>query len=423
MSMLTKFFKRLFTRSSRASSWSHWQGGWFGGTATAAGTRVTPNTALEVAAVWACVRVISETVGMIPLNIYRRDGAGGKYRASDHPLHHILHNEPNPEMTSTSFRTTLQAHILTHGNAYVEIVRNARGNPIALWPLQPDRVSIRRSERGMLEYRVQGDVGGVVSLQQHDVLHIQGLSGDGIVGYSPIRAARESIGLSLASEEYGASFFGNGALPGGILTHAGNLGEEAQGRLMRSWEKLHKGSGGAKKVAVLEEGMEWKPMSIPPEEAQFLQTRRFQVEEIARWYNVPLHVIQHLENATFSNIEHQSIEFTTRTIQPWLIRWEQELNRKLLGPRSRGDNGLFIEHLVDGLLRGDIKARYESYKTARYGGWMSANDIRRLENMNPIDGGDVYLVQSNMVPIDKVEECSRDGQAKTNNSENGQDGT
>lgn len=372
-----------------------WLADALGGGRSAAGVSVSANTALQSATVFACVRILAETVASLPLIVYRRLGRG-KERAADHYLYPILHDQPNPEMSSFEFREALMGHLALWGNAYAEIERDGAGRVVALWPLRPDRMSVAR-ENGLLIYRYRlGN--GEVTLPPRSVLHIRGLSGDGIVGYSPIRLAREAIGLALATEEFGARFFGSGARPAAILQHPGKLSEEAQKRLRQSVEEAHSGLSRAHRLMILEEGMQWHQVGIPPEDSQFLQTRSFQVEEIARIYRVPLVLLQHTEKSTSwgTGIEQFMIAFVVHTVRPWLVRWEQAIRRDLFLPGERGT--YFAEFLVDGLLRGDVESRYRAYATARQWGWLSANDIRELENMNPIEGGDVYLTPLNMVP-------------------------
>jgi HK97 family phage portal protein len=368
-----------------------------GGGRSAAGVSVSAESALRNMTVAACVRILAETVSSLPLLVYRRRERG-KERAPDHPLYRILHDQPNSEMSSFEFRETLMGHLALWGNAYAEIERDGGGRVAALWPLRPDRMKVTR-ENGALVYRYRLSAGEEVALPQRNVFHVRGLSGDGIVGYSPIRLAREAIGLALATEEFGARFFGSGARPGAVLQHPGKLNEEAQKRLRQSLEDAHGGLSRAHRLMILEEGMTWQQIGIPPEDAQFLQTRSFQVEEIARFYRVPLVLLQHTEKSTSwgTGIEQFMIAFIVHTIRPWLVRWEQAIQRNLFLYGER--DTYFAEFLVDGLLRGDVESRYRAYATARQWGWLSANDIRELENMNPIPGGDIYLSPMNMAPV------------------------
>jgi len=369
-----------------------------GGNPTASGATVSADTALSSTAVFAAIRLISETLASVPFKLYRRMDRG-KEAATDHPLYRILHDEPNPEQTPIEFREMMESFRQTHGNAYAQIVWAPNGTPLELWPIVPHRVSVDRDPAGNLRYRVRIGDREDRYIRAEDMLHIRGFSRDGILGLDIITQMRESIGLTIATQEYGSRFFGNGAQPGGVLSHPAKLSPEAAGRLQKSWEQKHRGLENAHRVAILEEGMQWHQMGIPPEAAQYLETRKFQVSEVARIFNVPPHLLRDLDRATFSNIEMQSIEFVVYSMRPHYVRWEQSCNRKLLLPRERGE--YFAQHVIEGLLRGDIKTRYEAYAVARSNGWMSANDIRELEDMNPIeDGGDVYLVPLNMVPAD-----------------------
>ena len=353
---------------------------------------VTPRNALTIIAVYAAVRLIAESVGSLPLILYERTADGGKRRATQHPLYELLHDQPNPEMTAVVFRETLQAHLGTWGNAYAQIVRDRGGRVRELWPLRPDRMTVKRNAAGALEYHYEG-------VQQpfaaEEILHIPALGFDGLMGYSPIALARRGLWLLLAAEEYGARFFENDARPGVVLKHPDKLTEEAYRHIKESWEESHSGVDKAHKPAILEEGMDIETVGLPPQDSQFLETRKFQVTEIARLYRIPPHMLADLDRATFSNIEHQGIEFVVYTLRPWLVRWEQAIRMRLLTPTER--KRYFAEHLVDGLLRGDIKSRYEAYNIGRNGGWLSANDIRSLENMNPIPGGDTYWTPMNMM--------------------------
>ena len=369
---------------------------------TATGVNVTPANALETGAVYACVRVLSESLSSLPLLLYRRQADGGKRRAANHYLYPLLHNAPNSEMTSMEFREVLMGHLLTWGNAYAEIEIDRAGRVQALWPLRPDCMRVVRTAEGELVYiyrlpkpdPITGEWEKRLSAWQ--VFHLRGLGSNGIIGYSPVQLQRLGIGLARATEEFGGRFFGNDARPGGVLEHPGKLSDEAHKRLRESWVARHQGLERSHRLAILEEGMKFEQIGLPPEDAQFLETRKFQRSEIAGWFRVPPHKIGDLERATFSNIEHQSIEFVTDSLRPWLVRWEQRIFVQLLTAREQGE--YFAEFLVDALLRGDIQSRYTAYATARQNGWMSANDVRTLENMNPIPGGDVYLIPLNMVP-------------------------
>ena len=377
----------------------------FYGANSTAGKRVSQKTAMRMTAVYSCVRILSEAVAGLPLHLYRYTDTGGKEKATDHPLYFLLHDEPNPEMTSFIFRETLMTHLLLWGNAYAQIIRNGKGDVIALYPLMPDKMTVDRDENGNLYYEYlvsheEGNLGkeGTVRLTPRDVLHIPGLGFDGLVGYSPISLARDAIGMAIACEEYGAKFFSNGAQPSGVLEHPGTVKDPS--RIRDSWNATFGGSQNANKVAVLEEGMKYTPISIAPDQAQFLETRKFQIDEIARIFRIPPHMVGDLDKSSFSNIEQQSLEFVTYTLDPWICRWEQSIVRSLLSREEKGT--FFVKFNVDGLLRGDYQSRMQGYAIGRQNGWMSANDIRELENLDRIpeaEGGDLYLVNGNMTKL------------------------
>lgn len=370
-----------------------------------AGKAVTERSAMQMTAVYSCVRILSEAIAGLPLQFYKYTESGGKEKAVDHPLYFLLHDEPNPEMTSFVFRETLMTHLLLWGNAYAQIIRNGRGEVIALYPLMADRMSVNRDSNGQLyyEYTVYSDdaptvKGSTARLALTDVLHIPGLGFDGLVGYSPIAMAKNAIGMAIACEEYGAKFFANGAAPSGVLEHPGTIKDPS--RVRESWQSTFGGSSNANKVAVLEEGMKYTPISISPEQAQFLETRKFQIDEIARIFRVPPHMVGDLEKSSFSNIEQQSLEFVKYTLDPWVARWEQAMVRSLLSAEDK--KRYFIKFNVDGLLRGDYQSRMNGYAIGRQNGWMSANDIRELENLDKIseeEGGDLYLINGNMAKL------------------------
>lgn len=369
---------------------------------TAAGVHVDHQNSLEQSTVFACIRVISETEAMLPLILYQRRPERGKDRATDHRLYNILRHLPNPEMTAIEFRGALTGHVASWGNAFAEIEFSNGGWVMGLWPLRPDKMRvIRRDGKLWYVYRMPaGSSAPYVELPAYRVMHLRGLGFDGVVGYDPISLARQSIGLAMGTEEFGARFFSNGAQTGTVYEHPAKLSDTAYDRLAKSIEKRHQGLENAHRIMILEEGMKANQVGIPPENAQFLETRKFQVPEIARFWRMPLHKIGYLENATFSNIEHQAIEFVTDTMQPWLVRWEQAIYRDLLTPAER--QAYFAEHLTAALLRGDTLSRFNAYHVARQDGWLSANEIRDMENMNPYEGGDVYLVPLNMTPSDQV---------------------
>ena len=378
----------------------------FGVVESAAGIAVNEKTALGLSAWWACVQVISEDVAGLPLLTYQRLQPKGKERATNHPLYDVLHNEPNPEMTPFTFWQTLTAHVCSWGNAYAEIAFNKGGDVEALWPLRPDHCWPERKD-GAIRYNVTIDNKGYV-LPPERVLHIPGLSFNGLKGYSPTQMAMESIGLGLAAEKFGATLFKNNARPGGYLRHPAKLSEEAQKRLIASWEERTKGLDHSHRMAVLEEGMEFVAVGMPPEAVQFLLTRQYQVEEVCRWHRMQPHKVQHLLRATFSNIEQQSLEHWGDTIQPYCLRNQQEVTRKCLTPTER--KKLFVEYLPDAILRMDTKGRYDVYAIGKQWGILNTDDIREKENMNPVPGGDVYLSPLNMVPADSIKAIPAGGE-------------
>ncbi len=377
-------------------------GGWnflFGGTTS--GKAVNERTAMQTSAVYACVRILAESVAGLPLHVYERTANGSKSTKPSHPLYRLLHDEPNREMTSFVFRETLMSHLLLWGNAYAQIIRDGRGFPIALYPLLPDRMAVDRNESGELVYTYQSDK-GQVKLRRENILHIPGLGFDGLIGYSPIAMAKNAVGLALATEDYGATFFANGANPGGVLEHPGVIKPEQADRHRESWQSQF-GGANAHKVAVLEEGLKFHQMSIPPEQAQFLETRKFQINEIARIFRVPPHMVGDLEKSSFSNIEQQSLEFVKYTLDPWVVRWEQSLQQVLILPSEKAT--IFIKFNLDGLLRGDYQSRMQGYSTGIQNGFMSVNDVRGLEDMNLLtaeEGGDLHFVNGNMVKLADV---------------------
>ena len=397
-------FKGLFksrdkpTNSYDSPSYSYYFG------RTNSGKRVNDRTAMQHTVVYACVRVLSEALAQLPLHVYEYT-ENGKERAIKHPLYFLLHDQPNPEMTRFIFRETLMSHLLIYGNAFSQIIRNGRGDVMGLYPLTPDRMKVDRDDKNRLIYRYSRYDEANPNLKEQreiilpaeQVLHIAGLGFDGLVGYSPIAMAKNAIGISLACEEYGSTFFANGASPSGVLEHPGVIKDPE--KIRRNWQNAY-GSVNSHKTAILEEGMKYTPISIPNNEAQFLETRKFQVEEIARLYRVPLHMIGDLDRATFSNIEQQSLEFVKYTLDPWLVRWEQALQKALFSDSEKGR--YFIKFNVEGLLRGDYASRMQGYSIGIQNGFLCPNDIRTLENMNLIPedkGGFTYMVNGSMTPL------------------------
>lgn len=383
------------------AEYANWFGSGFAGSAT--GRSVTPIDALTQVTVFACIRLIAESVAMLPLILYRRV-PDGKQRADDHPLSGILRQLPNPEMTAIELFENLVGHLCLWGNAYCEIEYDAAGRRRALWPLRPDRVHVLPDENYRRNYLVSLRDGRQIKLEPWRIWHVRGWGAtDSWTGASPIALMREVIGLGLAAEEYGARFFANDSRPGGILRHPGRLSPESSLRMKRSWESAMAGLSNAHRVAVLEEGVEWQSVGIAPVDAQFLESRKFQKSEICSIYRVPPHMISDVERSTSwgTGIEQQSIAFVTYTLMPYLIRFTQSIARDLLSTSER--TNYYAEFLTSALVRGDLSARYQAYSTGRTGGWLSVNDIRALENLDPVVGGDEYLRPLNMTPVGRDE--------------------
>ena len=372
--------------------------GWFHVGRSWSGKSVTERTALQQTAVYACVRIIAETIASLPLHFYRYTEEG-KEKDYAHPLYRILHDEPNPEMTAFVFRETIVSHLLLWGNAYAQIIRNGKGEIMYLYPLLPDKMTVERSDiTNEIFYTYMDTKGKMYRLTNKEVLHIPGLGFDGLIGYSPIAMTKNAIGLSIAAEEYGSRFFANSANPSGVLEHPGVLKDPK--KIRESWNEVYGGTSNSHRVAVLEEGLTFKPISIPPNDAQFLETRKFQINEICRIFRVPPHMVADLEKSSFSNIEQQSLDFIVNTIRPWLIRIEQSICQKLLLPDEKGV--FFAKFNVNGMLRGDFTSRMNGYAIARQNGWMNVDEIRELEDMNKLPkgmGGDRFLCNGNMVDL------------------------
>jgi len=371
----------------------------FGGRPVHSGVQVSEQTAMQSTAVFSCVRLISGTIASLPLPVYRNIEPRGKLRDKNHDLYKILHDRPNPEQSSYQWRQMGLAHQLLWGD-WISEIEYRDNKPVALWPIPPWLVDVKRGDRGFVYYDVTLPNQQVVRLPAYKVLHIRNLMTDGLRGMSCIRAGAEAIGLSIAAEEFGARFYGEGANVGGLIEYPGKLKDDKLDEFKNSLRESYTGLGKSHRLMVLEEGTKYHRVGIPPNEAQFLELRKFQVAEIGRLFGISqLHKIGDLERATFSNIEQQNIEFVVDTIRPLLVNIEQEINYKLFN-----DTPHFSEFVVDGLLRGDTQTRYQAYSVARQWGWLSANDVRELENMNPLpdDQGDMYLIPMNMVPAEQA---------------------
>ena len=368
-----------------------------GSSPTLSGARIGPESAMRISTVYACVRIISEDIASSPLHLYRRLERG-KERATEHPLYWLLHNAPNRYMTTMQWRETMQGHLLLRGNAYSEIERDGLGRITALWPLRPDRMEAPKlAADGSLLYTYQTPNGERVEMAQTQVLHLRGLSPDGVMGYSPVQLQRETLAHAAGLADYGNRFFGNNASPGGVLQHPGKLSTEAAARLKTSWEAAHKGLENSHRVAILEEGITWQQVGMAPEDSQFIESRKLSREEIAsEIFRVPPHKIGELSRSTNNNIEEQSISYVSDTLQAWFVRWEQQLSVSCLTPAEQ--RVYFCEHLMDAKLRGKTLERYQGYAQMLNWGVFSPNDVREKENMNPTADGDVYLQPLNMVP-------------------------
>ena len=371
-----------YTLISDSGSWT------YTGISTS-GQQVNQASSMTYSAVWAAVRAISEGVASLPLQVFRRGHDGSRSKANDHPLYRILHDQPNPEMSALTFRETLMGHALVWGNGYAEIVRDKNSGRVQqLWPLDPSLVEPVRDENGELFYKY----GSVIFLPS-EILHIKGLSFDGVKGYSVIAQAKNSIGLGMAVEEFGSTFFGQGGKPAGVISVPGKLNSEAIQNMRKSWEDMHATVKNSHRVAILQNGVTYQTIGTPPDDAQWIASRSFQLQEVARWFKIPASKIG-AGAGTYSSLEQDNLAFLQETLRPWLIRWEQEINFKLISSLDQ----LYAEHNQDALLRGDTAGRSAFYASALSWGWLSRNDVRALENLPPFEGGDAYMVPRNMDP-------------------------
>jgi len=392
LSRLAQIFRpRASTTTLRAPD--EWFMDWIGGSRTATGQRIGTVEALGLSPYYAGLRAISETVGSLPLHVMQIGADGTRKQATQHPAYYLLHDSPNRDMTAMSLRATLIAHAIHYGNGYAEIDWDSYGRPTAIWPLAETTTPERDTRRGrLIGYTVLDYDGSRRFLGPENVLHVPGLGFDGLQGYGLIQVALESMGLHKGQETYAARYFANGGHVSATVETDQVLGDESYKRLQGQLTSTLGGLDNAHRIALLEAGLKLKPINLTHEQAQLVESRRFSIEEWARWLNIPPHKLRDLTHATFSNIEHQAIEFVTDTIRPWLVKVEQELNRKLFMQRNR----FYVKHSIEGLLRGDTKARYEAYSVAISWGWMSQNDVRALEDLNPIEHGDDYWIQLNM---------------------------
>ena len=372
------------------------------GTGPYSGMVTSETAAMNISAVYCAVNLISDSVKSMPLILYERD-EDGKERAEGHPVYTLLKRRPNQYTTPSRFKKQMQLWSSLWGNGFAEIERTNGGKPAGLWLIHPSRVKPEKQKNGAIRWKVINDNATFTYIDDIDMLHIMGPSTDGVVGMSVVSRARDSFGLAASAELYGRRFFSNSAIPSGVIEYPGTLKDQARANLRRSWETMHAGENQGK-VAILEEGIKYQNIGMPSKDAQFLETRQFQVVEIARWFNIPPHKLKDLSRATFSNIEEQNIDYVQDSIMPLAIDFEEECNRKLLSEDEQDQ--YFFEFLVDGLLRSNMAARYAAYAVGRQWGWLSSNDVRRKENMNTLEGdqGDIYLVPMNMMPADLVDD-------------------
>lgn len=395
------FLRTLFEERAHPSQDTEWYRLLYGLDApftTTSGATVTEERAVELTAVWSAITQIAASIASLPLHLYKRL-AKGKSKANNHPLYNTMHMKPNPEQTSMIFRECQAGQLLVWGNSYAEIERDGAGQVMALWPLLSKHVEIHRMPEGLI-YKYQPPELKPEFLRRDQVLHIVGFSAQGLMGYNPIMKQKEAIGLGMALNEYAGRFFSNGARPSAVLEHPMQLSQEAQDRLRTNWNKIHQGLSRSHRVAILEEGMKLHEFGFSAAEAQSLESRKFTISDIARIWNMPPHMLKDLDRATFSNIAHQGEDFVRYCLNPWLVRTEQCYTTQLLSEKDQ--KKYFFEHTVEGLLRGTIQDRYSVYATGRQWGILSINDCREKENMNPVDGGDVYMVPLNMIPADQV---------------------
>lgn len=382
---------------STAADPSDWFVNWVhGGQRTVSGEHVSPEGAMRLSAVWACVRVRSEDVGKLPCILYRRLPDGGKQRAVEHKLYTLIRDRPNPRQTAFEFRQMMQAQKDLRGNAYALKEYDGRGQVVALWPVCSEHVAVLQTPDGReLFYRISIPGHEPETIPSEGIIHLRGLSLDGKIGLSPIAYHRETIGLAMAAEKYGAAFFGNSAQPSGALKVPTVLSPEASKALRESWENKFKGANNAKKIAIFDGGMEWVQTGMDNTDAQYLETRSFQNREIWRMYRMPPHKVGDLDKATNNNIEHQGLEYVTDCLMSELVSWEQTLARDLLSATEMTE--YFFEFLVDALLRGDLPSRFAAYAIARNWGIFSVNDCLDRENMNRVPNGDIRLQPLNMM--------------------------
>lgn len=411
MGIINAIEKRAAMTGATDDKWYSPGGFFYGGvgTSTKTGTSVSEYNAMQLAVVWCCIKVLSEDMASLPLHLYKRRKSGGKDKATADDRYYLLHDKPNPEMTAMSFREAYASHLLSWGNGYAEKqLRGSLGKLEALWPITPNRVTVYRNEKKQLRYEIQMTMGNKVDLPRRQILHTPGLSYNGLIGYSPIAAAREAIGLGMALEEFGELYFGNGTHPGVVISHPGQLSPQAHSNLGTSLADAHSGLGKTHRLMLLEEGMKIEKIGIPNDEAQFLESRKFQNVDIgSRIYRLaPQQYGEYDKASTYASSEQFALDYVTKTLRAWLVRLEQSYNFSLLDDSERDE--YFFEHNVEGMLRGDIASRYSSYSIAKASRLLTTNEIRELENRNPIDGGDVLDITPNMVPVNTTQPTKKE---------------
>jgi HK97 family phage portal protein len=397
---IKNFFKKIFNLGlSDEKAWdkSLWRP--FGGFVS--GEIVNEQTALNYSPVYNAVSLIAGTVATLPLKLIRREERKTIPETSN-PLYRILHDQPNPYMTALTFRECMMSHVLLWGNAYAEIVRNRIGQIKELWIITPNRVRPKLTAEGLF-YEISMDTEAPIVLPQEKILHVKGLGFDGFVGYSVVAMARKSLGLGMAMETFGGEFFSNGTHPGLVISHPSKLDPQTYANMRTALQDSYSGLGKAHRLMLLDEGLKLEKISMPNSDAQFLESRQFQIPEVARWFNLPPHKLKDLTKSSFSNIESEQISFVTDSILPWLVRLEQSYNSALL-TESEKKRGLYTKHNVEGLLRGNAKDRGEYYRTLWNVGAISINEIREKEDLDPIENGDEYFIPLNMMPLSKIDE-------------------
>ena len=403
MSLYSKFkhyIRNLSLTDEKAWNPSLWN---LIGSQSVSGENVTEATALTYSAVWNAVSLISGTIGALPLHLMQRKGKT-KAIVDDRKLYRVMHDQWNPLMTAMAGRECIMAHALAWGNGYAEKVRNGYGEVVELWPITPNRVTPFMKD-GELFYRIKMPSSTDVELPRENILHIPGLGFDGFQGYSVIAMARKSIGLGMALETFGALYFGQGTHPGVIVSHPGLLSAQGNDNLKKSLTEGYSGLGKSHRLLLLEEGMKLEKLGIPPNDSQFLESRQFQIPEVARWFNLPPHKLKDLTKSSFSNIESEQTSFVIDTLLPWLVRLEANYNMQLLSASDKSLSGygrLYFKHIVEGLLRGDNASRAAFYAVMLDKGVFSINEVREKEDMDPVKGGDIHLVPLNMTSLENA---------------------